>query len=77
MEVATEGGEKFVIVQECPQVREGDKRILLLEGKPLGAMRRIPPLNDYRAIFIKELNLSQLKLTHTMRKYAIICPQDS
>ena len=50
LEVATREGEEFVIAQEyLPQIREGDKRILLLEGKPLGAMCRIPRLDDYRA----------------------------
>jgi len=43
-------GKRFVIAQEyLPRVREGDKRILLLEGKPLGAMCRVPPPDDYRA----------------------------
>jgi len=50
LEMATQGEERFVIAQEyLPQVKKGDKRILLLEGKPLGAMCRIPPSNDYRA----------------------------
>ncbi len=50
LEMATEQGEKFLIAQEyLPQIKEGDKRILILEGKPLGAMCRIPPPDDYRA----------------------------
>jgi len=50
LEGVTSEGKEFVIVQEyLPQVKEGDKRILLLEGKPIGAMRRIPPPDDYRA----------------------------
>jgi len=50
LELATREGKRFVIAQEyLPQVREGDKRILLLEGKPLGAMCRVPPPDDYRA----------------------------
>ena len=50
LEITTREGQEFVVAQEyLPQVREGDKRILLLEGKPLGAMCRVPPLDDYRA----------------------------
>ena len=51
MEMITQGEERFVIAQEyLSQVREqGDKRILLLEGRPLGGMCRIPPPDDYRA----------------------------
>lgn len=50
LEMATEQGKKFLIAQEyLPQIKKGDKRILILEGKPLGAMCRIPPADDYRA----------------------------
>lgn len=51
LEVTTQGEQTFVMAQEyLSRVRkEGDKRILMLEGKPLGAMCRIPPPDDYRA----------------------------
>ena len=50
LEMATQQGKKFLIAQEyLPQIEEGDKRIIILEGKPLGAMCRIPPPDDYRA----------------------------
>jgi len=51
LEMITQGEERFIIAQEyLPQVRkEGDKRILLLEGEPIGAMCRVPPQDDYRA----------------------------
>jgi len=37
-------GQQFV-----PEVSEGDKRILLLEGELLGALLRVPPEGDLRA----------------------------
>ncbi len=50
LEMATEQGKKFLIAQEyLPEIKEGDKRILILEGKPVGAMCRVPPADDYRA----------------------------
>ena len=50
LEMATEQGSKFLMAQEyLPQIKEGDKRILVLEGKPVGAMCRVPPPDDYRA----------------------------
>ncbi len=50
LEMATEQGTKFLMAQEyLPEIKEGDKRILILAGKPLGAMCRIPPPDDYRA----------------------------
>lgn len=39
---ATRGGRHWVVVQEyLPAARDGDKRILLLDGKPLGAILRV------------------------------------
>ena len=38
------------MVQEfLPAVREGDKRILLLDGEPLGAILRVPQRDDVRS----------------------------
>lgn len=42
LEEATFGGRRWVIAQEyLPAAREGDKRILILEGEPLGAILRL------------------------------------
>jgi glutathione synthase len=43
IEMSTQFGRLPVMVQEyLPQAAAGDKRILLLEGEPLGAVNRIP-----------------------------------
>jgi len=65
LEMATREGNRFVIIQEyLPQVREeGDKRILLLEGKALGAMRRIPPPGDYRANIHRGARYTQAEIS--------------
>ena len=34
-----------------PEIRQGDKRILLLEGRPIGAVLRVPPPGETRANF--------------------------
>jgi glutathione synthase len=40
----------MALVQEfLPSVREGDKRVLLLDGQTLGAIRRVPQPDDIRA----------------------------
>ena len=31
-----------------PEAKEGDKRIILLDGKPIGAINRIPTGNEFR-----------------------------
>ena len=44
------GGSDYVILQEYIEGAEkGDVRVLLLNGKPIGAMRRIPGDNDHRS----------------------------
>ena len=42
--------QKYVIIQEYVEGAEkGDIRVLMLNGKPIGAMRRIPGANDHRS----------------------------
>lgn len=50
IELLTNDGRQAVMVQEyLPAVREGDKRVLLLDGKLLGAILRVPRKDDLRA----------------------------
>jgi glutathione synthase len=50
LEQATGFDTKWAMGQQfVPQVSEGDKRILLLEGEPLGAVLRVPPAGNVRA----------------------------
>jgi glutathione synthase len=49
LETATACGEKLVMAQEyLPEARQGDKRILLLDGEPLGAVLRVPKPDETR-----------------------------
>ena len=41
--------EPLVVQAYLPAVREGDKRILLIEGEPVGAINRIPSDTDARS----------------------------
>jgi glutathione synthase len=50
IEATTHHGKRVAMVQEfLPAVREGDKRILVLEGEPLGAILRVPQSGDVRS----------------------------
>lgn len=50
VDVWTHEGKRLTIVQEYrPEVRTGDKRVLLLNGEPLGAILRVPREDDVRA----------------------------
>ena len=50
LEIATDSGKKTVLIQRyIPQNSFGDKRILVLNGKPVGSFLRRPPKKDFRA----------------------------
>jgi glutathione synthase len=50
VDIWTHEGKRLALVQEYqPAVRVGDKRVLLLEGRPLGAILRVPREDDVRA----------------------------
>ena len=52
LETATDRGRQLVMAQRyLPEARDGDKRILLLDGEPLGAVLRVPAAGDARGNF--------------------------
>lgn len=49
IEVSTHNGRERVICQRyIPAARKGDKRVILLDGKPLGGILRVPREDDNR-----------------------------
>jgi glutathione synthase len=50
IQLLTDEGRRLVMVQEyLPAVEKGDKRILLLSGRVLGAINRVPRSDDLRS----------------------------
>jgi glutathione synthase len=50
VDLLTKEGRELVMVQEyLPAVREGDKRVLVLDGELLGAINRVPREDDVRS----------------------------
>ncbi len=41
--------EPFIAQKYLPEVRMGDKRIILVDGKPVGAINRVPASHDHRS----------------------------
>jgi glutathione synthase len=41
--------EPVMVQRYLPEVRQGDKRIILVEGEPVGAVTRVPPEGEARA----------------------------
>ena len=49
VEISTQWGQIPVMIQEyLPLAKEGDKRIILLNGEPIGAVNRIPSGDEFR-----------------------------
>jgi len=50
LELFTEMYREPVIVQRyLPEVRQGDKRVILIDGKPVGAINRVPAAGEARS----------------------------
>jgi glutathione synthase len=50
LESVTAGGKRLVMAQAyLPDVRRGDKRVLLLDGEPIGAVLRVPRDDETRS----------------------------
>lgn len=49
LETSTNFGKEFIMAQRfLPEIKDGDKRIILLDGEPIGAVSRIPQDNEHR-----------------------------
>ena len=49
LEAATDNGRRLVMGQRyLPEIRQGDKRIIVLNGEPLGAVLRVPLESETR-----------------------------
>jgi glutathione synthase len=45
--------EPIVVQRYLPEIREGDKRIILIDGEALGAINRVPAPNDIRSNMVR------------------------
>lgn len=64
IEISTVQGQLPVMVQEyLPQAQDGDKRIILLNGEPIGAVNRIPSGKEFRGNMATGGRVAQSSLT--------------
>jgi glutathione synthase len=64
LETSTGGGRIPVMAQAyLPAVREGDKRIIVLDGEPIGAVLRVPQAGELRANFASGGRAAQSPIT--------------
>ncbi len=73
VEISTKWGREPVMVQTyLPAAKDGDKRIILLNGKPIGALNRIPTGNEFRGNMAVGGRVAQTDITEQEQK---ICSQ--
>ncbi len=65
---ATTFREPWVVQRFLPQVAQGDKRILLIDGEALGAVNRVPAQDDIRSNMVRGGAASATELTARERE---------
>lgn len=77
IEISTKQGQEAIMVQEyLPSAKEGDKRILLLNGEPLGALNRIPTGNEFRGNMAVGGRIAKVDITEKEREICeIVAPK--
>lgn len=65
IETITQNGTKKVMVQQfIPEIKNGDKRILMIDGEPIPyALARIPASGDFRGNILSGANVQGRELT--------------
>ena len=70
--------EPFIIQKFIPEVKKGDKRVLIVNGKPIAAVKRIPKNNDIRSnihvggtVVKTKLTKNDLKICDTIKSELI------
>jgi len=49
LETSTDNGHRLIMAQRyLPAIRQGDKRLILLDGEPIGAVLRVPRDDEHR-----------------------------
>lgn len=73
IEISTQQGHEPVMIQTyLPAAKDGDKRIILLDGDPVGAVNRIPTGNEFRGNMAVGGRVAQVGITDRDRE---ICTQ--
>ncbi len=73
VEISTHQGQLPVMVQTyLPAAKDGDKRIILLNGEPIGAVNRIPTGNEFRGNMAVGGRVARVEITEREQQ---ICAQ--
>ena len=73
IEVSTQQGKEPVMVQRfLPEAKDGDKRIILLNGEPIGAVNRIPTGQEFRGNMAVGGRVAKTEITDREREICAI-----
>lgn len=73
IEISTKFGSTPIMVQTyLPAAQDGDKRIILLDGEPIGAVNRIPSSGEFRGNMAAGGSVAKIEITPRERE---ICAQ--
>ncbi|MGC1392821.1 MAG: glutathione synthase [Coleofasciculaceae cyanobacterium] len=77
IEVSTKQGQEPVMVQTyLPAAKDGDKRIIMLNGKPIGAVNRIPTGKEFRGNMAVGGRVAKTDITEQEQKIcAVVGPK--
>ncbi len=62
----------FIVQKFLPEIMKGDKRIILINGEPVAALKRIPKTNEFRSNIHVGGNTKAVKLSKNDRKICSI-----
>lgn len=69
VEISTFQGQVPIMVQTyLPEAKEGDKRVILLNGEPIGAVNRIPTGNEFRGNMAVGGRVAEVDITERDRE---------
>lgn len=75
VEMSTLQGQLPVMVQAfLPEAKDGDKRVILLQGEPIGVVNRIPTGQEFRGNMAVGEKLLQLRLRSAIALLARFWP---
>jgi glutathione synthase len=76
IEISTDQGQVPVMVQQyLPAAKEGDKRIILLNGEPIGAVNRVPVGKEFRGNMAAGGRADKTEITdHERHICAVLAP---
>jgi glutathione synthase len=77
VEISTQWGKYPMMIQKfLPAAKDGDKRIIVLDGQPLGAINRIPTGKEFRGNMAVGGRVAKTEITdHELKMCAALAPK--